>query len=67
MKVRIRSNSAISGTTDSVVEVDRTIPPWTIPIVAAFLDDDDIQEMVICSGNTGFVKTFTKQRPQGAT
>ena len=60
MKVRIRSNSAISGISDAVCDVDRTIPPWNIPIVAAFLNDVDLQEMTIASGNIGFVKTFTK-------
>ena len=67
MKVRIQSNSAIAGKSDGIFDVDRSLPPWNISIVAAFLDDEDIQEMTICSGNIGFVKTFTKQPTQGET
>jgi hypothetical protein len=38
--------------------------PWELSIIAAFLADDDIQEMTICSTNIGFIKTFTKIREQ---
>jgi len=31
------------------------------PLIQAFLDDCDIQEITICSGNIGFVRTFTKR------
>lgn len=32
-----------------------------IPLIKSFLDDDDIQEITVCSGNFGFVKTFQKR------
>jgi len=31
------------------------------PIIQAFLDDDDLQEMTITSGNIGFSRTWTKE------
>jgi len=36
-----------------------------IPILNAFLDDNDIQEITVCSSNFGFVKTFQKRYKQG--
>ena len=31
-----------------------------IPILTAFLEDDDIQEITVCSSNIGMVRTFRK-------
>lgn len=30
-------------------------------ILAAFADDEDIQQITVCSANIGFVRTYTKQ------
>ena len=61
MKVRVQSNSVLSGKRDEVLDADSK-SPWNIAIVAAFLADDDIAEMTIVSPNIGFVKTFIKVR-----
>lgn len=35
--------------------------PWDTPLIAAFLEDDDLQEITFSSSCIGFVKTLTKQ------
>ena len=35
-------------------------PLWEFPIVKAFLEDDDLQEMQIVSTNIGFIRKLTK-------
>jgi hypothetical protein len=36
------------------------------PIIAAFLADDDIQEITICSANLGIVNTYQKRYAKAA-
>lgn len=39
----------------------------SIGVLKAWLADDDLQEITVCSTNIGFVKTFTKSfRREGA-
>lgn len=56
-KVRCRTISMISG--DHAEELAHTELP-DMPVIQAFLDDDDLQELRICSTNIGFVRTFSK-------
>jgi hypothetical protein len=38
-----------------------SVVPWDEPIVKAFMDDNDVQEMTITSTNIDFSRTLTKQ------
>lgn len=58
--LRLQNAGMISGQFDETVEVGDDNLPWDAPIIAAFLADDDIQEITITSTNIGFVKTLTK-------
>jgi hypothetical protein len=55
--IRYRNHGAISGEYDRIVPVS-SLP--RMPVVLAFLADEDIVEMTLCSTSVGFVKTFTK-------
>lgn len=56
--LRVKNVGMISG------EWTKDIP-WSecrgIPVVDAFLEDNDIQEITVVSTNFGFVRTYTKQ------
>jgi len=58
-KIRIISNSALGGKQDRFEDYDNS---WfnNIPTVKAWLEDNDLQELTVCSGNIGFVYTFRK-------
>jgi hypothetical protein len=58
--LRLKSASVISGVYEKEVEVGDESLPWELPIIAAFIADDELQEMTICSTNIGFVKTLRK-------
>lgn len=59
----IKGNGFLSGKYETEVPIGDPSQGglWDIPLVKAFLDDDDIQEMTITSTNIGFVKTLRKQ------
>lgn len=59
--LRLQNAGILSGTYDRQVEIGDGSMPWDSPIVAAFLADDDIQEIQIVSTSGGFSKTLTKQ------
>ena len=60
-QIRLQNKSMISGTYDKLVDADAPELPTDMPIIKAWLDDDDIQEITIVSASVGFIKTFTKQ------
>ena len=62
-EVIIKGNGFLSGKYEIEVAVGdpSQVGLWDIPLVKAFLEDDDIQEMTIVSTNIGFVKTIRKQ------
>ena len=37
----------------------------TLAIVRAFIEDDDLQEITVCSANLGMVRTFQKRYAAG--
>lgn len=59
--LRLQNNSMLSGKYDKQVTIGDEHLPWDMPIIRAFLDDNDITEMTIVSTNIGFIKTLTKQ------
>lgn len=60
-KLRYRNSSIIAGELEGEIEIGDPRIPWHDPIISAFLDDDDIQEITLVSTCVGFVKTLTKQ------
>ena len=59
-KLKYRSNSVISGEIES--EIEHSDPIFnSIPVLKAFIEDNDLQEITVTSTNIGFVKTFRKQ------
>jgi hypothetical protein len=54
-----KTNSVISGLHTEAVRFDDAL--FDIPILEAFVEDEDLYEMTIVSTCIGFVKTFTKQ------
>lgn len=62
MRYFLKSNGIISGKVEMEVQVGDDSLPWDAPIIQAFLNDEDLQEMTIVSTNIGFVKTITKHR-----
>ncbi len=67
MKIRQTGTSAIVGKNiHDIYELEEFRERMKkLPVVIAFLDDIDIQEMTLCSTNIGFVYTFTKIREKG--
>lgn len=59
-EVLMKGTSAIAGVQKEFIPYKYTALPQT-PLIKAFLDDDDIQEITVCSSNIGFVRTFQKQ------
>jgi len=64
--LRLKSESMISGTIEKDVTVGDDSLPWSNAIIAAFLDDDDIQSLKIVSTNIGFIKTIQKKHKETA-
>lgn len=62
MKVFVKNNSALLGEFEGVFIMGDTNAgiPWDAPIIEAFMDDKDLQEITLCSSNLGFVKTLRK-------
>ena len=58
MKIRERGMSAISGKVDRVVKPEEL--RGMVPVIDAFLADEDLQEITVASANLGFALTFTK-------
>lgn len=58
-KIRITSNGALSGKNDRFEHYETH---WfnKIPTVNAWLADDDLQQLEVCSSNIGFIYTFRK-------
>lgn len=54
-------SSMIAGKTDMEVTPGDDNLPWDAPLIAAFMADNDIQQIKFCSTNIGFVKTLTKR------
>lgn len=58
--VTVESKS-VFGDSYEILSFDEAIANFSkLPIVIAFLQDDEVQEMMIRSTNIGFVKTFRK-------
>ncbi len=57
--IRVISNGALSGKNDRFEHYETE---WfnKIPTIKAWLEDNDIQEITVCSSNIGFVYTFRK-------
>lgn len=57
--IRITSNGALSGKNDRFEHYETN---WfnKIPTVNAWLADDNLQQLEVCSSNIGFVYTFRK-------
>ena len=60
--IRVTATSLISGKTDCYHRRGEPIAEslFDIPLVKAFLEDEDIQEMTLVSTNIGFVRTLRK-------
>lgn len=56
--IRCQTSSMISGKHEQMAA--HTDEQFQGPVLQAFLADDDLQEIVVCSTNIGFVRTFTK-------
>jgi|GEM_PF-5891460 len=54
-----KTNSMISGKHEELLPHTDSVFN-EIRILKSFLEDDDIQEIKLCSTNIGFVKSFTK-------
>lgn len=53
--------SVFTGGKEVSGEIDVDRMPVQIPLIKAFLEDDDIQEITITSGSVGFVRTYAKR------
>lgn len=61
MKIKITGQSLFRGEVDEIkTEAEVSINFRKIPVIEAFLKDNDLAEMTVCSPNIGFVYTFTK-------
>jgi hypothetical protein len=58
--VVVTSKSLLGDSEKQISFKEALIRFKTLPVVMAFLQDDEIQEMTVCSANSGFVKTFRK-------
>lgn len=58
--VLMKGMSAIAGMQLEFKPMDYTELPVT-PLIRAWLEDDDMQEITVCSTNFGIVRTFQKQ------
>lgn len=58
-EIRCETKSVFGNRTEHYQHDDERLK--TLPVVQAFLADDDLQDMRVCSTNIGFVKTFTKE------
>ena len=58
-KIRVTTNGALSGKNDHFVD---HASGWfnQVPTVKVWLEDDDLQQLEVCSSNIGFVYTFRK-------
>lgn len=56
-EIRMESTTGIYGKIDQLIHFEKL---RTTPVIRAFLEDDDLRTMTICSTNIGFVKTLTK-------
>lgn len=54
----LKSLGALSGKQDWR---EVSLADFDIPVVKAFWEDDDLQEMTVASGNIGIVYTFQKR------
>lgn len=65
-EIHCKTKSMISGKHEEMMP--HTDPVFeSIGVLKAWLADDDLQEITVCSTNIGFVKTFTKSfRREGA-
>lgn len=57
--IRCRTKSVLSGEHEEFLP-HTDIMFQTIEVLKAWLSDDDLQEITVCSANIGFVKTFRK-------
>lgn len=57
-EIRCRTKSMISGSHEEMVPLTDKI--FNNAILKAWLEDDEIQEITVCSTNLGVVKTFRK-------
>ena len=58
-EITVRSESILTGKTEKVLNYDDKLIQ-SKPILKAWLEDDEIQEIQITSTCCGFIKTFTK-------
>lgn len=59
--IKYESISILAGKTEmDVIPGDNNLL-WDAPLIAAFMADNDIQQIKFVSTNIGFVKTLTKQ------
>lgn len=58
-EIRERRSSILTGEGEQMIPHDDE-GLNRIAVIKAFLDDDDLQEMTVCSTNIGFVRTFRK-------
>ena len=58
-EITVKSKSVLSGETEKILNYD---DEWiqSMPILKAWIEDDEIQQIQIVSTNIGFIKTFTK-------
>ena len=54
----IKSNTILAGRIEYFIHIED--PHLKQPILQLFLEDDDLQEITICSSNLGFVRTYRK-------
>lgn len=54
-----KGRSALCGEVNKTLGIDHAYFR-NQPIMKAFLEDQDLQEITVCSSNIGFVYTFTK-------
>jgi hypothetical protein len=57
-EIDCKTSSMLSGKHDEAVRFDQ-LPD--IPVIKAWLADDDLQSLQVCSTNIGFVKEFQKR------
>lgn len=53
----IFEETSILGRREGVIDLSNTEEP----ILKAFRDDNDVQEITICSGSVGYIRTYRKQ------
>lgn len=58
-EIRCQTKSMLTGKHEEMIQC--TDPIFErIGVLKAWLEDDDLQEIILCSTNIGFIKTFTK-------